>query len=604
MDMANPEHVDILRQGAVAWNRWRKHNPKIIPDLKNADLKGTDLSEANLIGANLEEADLTGATIWNADFSRAFLKAANLGGADLSGANLNGADLSDANLEGTDLVATKLSSAILNNANFSKAIFTAEDFKPADFSYAKLRDANLNGVNLREADLTGADLTGADLTGADLSRARLFNTKLGKAILTNANLNGTNLSGINLSGTNLSRASLVRVKLRAANLSKVNLSGANLSYADFNGGNLVGANLSEAIISEADLSEANLRWADFSGADLIAAYIFASDLTGVNLSKADLYAADFKNANLCKAKLSGASLQAARLLDTKLDGATLTGACLWETQRAGWSIKGVICEYVYWDEAREIRSIYSPSEFERLFADRTKVRLFYKDGINPLEIATIPALIKHLEALHPGVGLRLVNIREDSGGVVVELAIEGDKLPEQLKYLKEALETEAQQKAEYLRQALNEREANLQLQGEVKQLTSFVDKLIARGSIIMGDTNTYNVSGQAGAVGENASASNMTFNQIVNHFEKTIDLFALATQLGELREEMTKRQDSSPQAAIARGEAAKAEMAAKEGNTSKVVEYLKAGGQALLDIAKETSKELLTSAIKTSMGMQ
>ena len=118
----------------------------------------------------------------------------------------------------------------------------------------------------------------------------------------------------------------------------------------------------------------------------------------------------------------------------------------------------------------------------------------------------------------------------------------------------------------------------------------------------MGDT--YNVSGQAGAVGQNASASNMTFNQIVNHFEKSFDLRAVAKQLGELREEMATRQDSSTQAVIAQGEAAKAEMAAHAGDTSKVVEYLKAGGQVLLDVAKETGKELLTAAIKTSMGMQ
>jgi hypothetical protein len=98
----------------------------------------------------------------------------------------------------------------------------------------------------------------------------------------------------------------------------------------------------------------------------------------------------------------------------------------------------------------------------------------------------------------------------------------------------------------------------------------------------------------------NANANNMTFNQTVNHF----DLPALAMQLGELREEMAKRRDSSPQSIIAQSDAERAEEAAKQGNTSKVVEYLKAGGQSLLDVAKETGKELLTAAIKTSMGMQ
>jgi len=130
---------------------------------------------------------------------------------------------------------------------------------------------------------------------------------------------------------------------------------------------------------------------------------------------------------------------------------TLNGTRLWETQRAGWSIKGVICEYVYWDEKGKEKIVYSPGEFERLFADKTKVKLFYKDGINPLEIASLPALIKHLEDSHPGSGLRLVGIREDSGGVVAELAIEGadNKTPEQLQQLKTTLETEAQLRVQY-----------------------------------------------------------------------------------------------------------------------------------------------------------
>lgn len=149
----------------------------------------------------------------------------------------------------------------------------------------------------------------------------------------------------------------------------------------------------------------------------------------------------------------------------------------------------------------------------------------------------LPAFVKHLENSHPGIRLRMVGIKEDSGGVVVEQAIEdaGDQSPEQLKL--------------------------------------------------------------------HTHAHDITFNQIVNHFEKSIDLPALAKQLAELREEMAKRQDPSPQAGIAQGKAEKAEIAANEGNTAKVVEYLKAGGQGLLEIAKETGKELLVAAIKTSMGL-
>jgi hypothetical protein len=231
-------------------------------------------------------------------------------------------------------------------------------------------------------------------------------------------------------------------------------------------------------------------------------------------------------------------------------------------------------------------------EFERLFADKTKVRLYYKDGISPLEIATIPALIKHLEDSHPGSGLRLVGIREDSGGVVVELAIEdeGNQSPEQLRQLKSEIVVTAQRAIEYERKFLAEEKQRLQLEGALKQSDAIIEKLILRPGInVQGDYKNmgdeYNISGQAGAVGPNAHAHDMTFNHIVNQFEKSVDLPALAKQLGELREEMATRQDSSPQAVIAQGEAAKAEMAAQAGDTSKVVEYLKAGGQVLLEIA-------------------
>jgi len=55
--MANKEHVKILKQGVKAWNKWRKENPNIIPDLKQADLSKANLSGVNLEWSNLYMAD-------------------------------------------------------------------------------------------------------------------------------------------------------------------------------------------------------------------------------------------------------------------------------------------------------------------------------------------------------------------------------------------------------------------------------------------------------------------------------------------------------------------------------------------------------------------
>src|SRR5438270_552665 len=66
--MANPDHLNMLRQGVDAWNAWRGHHP-VKPDLNEAYLMGADLSGANLSGATLIGASLVDADITNADLT-------------------------------------------------------------------------------------------------------------------------------------------------------------------------------------------------------------------------------------------------------------------------------------------------------------------------------------------------------------------------------------------------------------------------------------------------------------------------------------------------------------------------------------------------------
>src|ERR1017187_3669978 len=91
--MANPEHLEILKQGVEKWNKWRQEQSGIRPDLSKANLNDADLTEANLSGANLSEAYLEQANLHAADLIYADLKFAYLLFADLSGANLGPADL-------------------------------------------------------------------------------------------------------------------------------------------------------------------------------------------------------------------------------------------------------------------------------------------------------------------------------------------------------------------------------------------------------------------------------------------------------------------------------------------------------------------------------
>src|SRR6266699_2080637 len=157
--VANQQQLDMLEQGVVTWNHWRKEHPDGKPDLEEASLIGAALIEANLSNAKLRGADLLGA--------------------DLSSADLRGADLGEAIL--------------------SEAILSGADLFVADLSSANLFEATLSEASLREATLSGADLSSADLSGANLSEANLSNAKL-----RGANLLGADLSSANLNETDVS----------------------------------------------------------------------------------------------------------------------------------------------------------------------------------------------------------------------------------------------------------------------------------------------------------------------------------------------------------------------------------------------------------------
>ena len=129
--MANPEHLKILKQGVTAWNKWRKENPGVIPDLT-----GANLAEAHLVFADLRGANLSRAELDRSDFR----------GADLRGANLREADLH---------------SAILRLANLVGATLKTSDFRGAYLIGADVSEAYLGEANLRRANLDNSDFTDA-----------------------------------------------------------------------------------------------------------------------------------------------------------------------------------------------------------------------------------------------------------------------------------------------------------------------------------------------------------------------------------------------------------------------------------------------------------
>ena len=164
MEMANDEHVSKWKEGLESWIAWREENPGIHPNLRGADLSGTELS-----GADLEYSDLSGANLSQTVLNLAFLLNANFSDAILQQANLS---YCVANSE------TKMTRTDLRHANLTGAKLVKTDLKGANFQIANMCDANLNRANLQNANFSFANLDGADLSQADIRGANFSNTDL------------------------------------------------------------------------------------------------------------------------------------------------------------------------------------------------------------------------------------------------------------------------------------------------------------------------------------------------------------------------------------------------------------------------------------------
>lgn len=202
--MANPQHLQILKQGVDSWNIWRAEF-KGQPDLSQANLKETNLGGINLFGALLDETDLSfaylqGANLARTQFKRANLRKANIGHADFSEAVLTGADMRGVNLHGANLRGSNLSGASLNEACLAKVSAPGANFQSAVLIKANLCDAELCSTNLAESNLTSAWMIRTYIDNANLRTANLQNAWMTRATLVNSDLIGADLTGARVFG--------------------------------------------------------------------------------------------------------------------------------------------------------------------------------------------------------------------------------------------------------------------------------------------------------------------------------------------------------------------------------------------------------------------
>lgn len=186
--MANPEHVEIVRQGKEAIAEWRGLNSEKQFDLSGADLSetnlsGADRSWANLKGVNLKGARLSGPSmIWAGPglfktdetesvenhVSAVDMVWANRGAANLAGAYLAGAHLANTTLSGVSLLMADLARADLSNAHLWASVFSSTNlnqaqFRGARFGYTVLGDCDLSAtLGLETVNHEGPSTIGLD----------------------------------------------------------------------------------------------------------------------------------------------------------------------------------------------------------------------------------------------------------------------------------------------------------------------------------------------------------------------------------------------------------------------------------------------------------
>jgi hypothetical protein len=409
----------------------------------------------------------------------------------------------------------------------------------------------------------------------------------------------------------LSEASLVGADLSLANLSGANLRGAYLREAKLSWGTgLLAAVRLGGGLSRANPSRANLC----SGADLWKDY--SADLSGADFSGANLFRANLSGADLSHAVCRDVDFRQATLIDTCFDGADLTGAKLWQMQRGGWSIRGVTCQYAFRDRDGKEPTEYGDGDFERIFAEKPRIVLRYPGGLSPVELAMLPLIVERLQTEHPDCVLHIRSVQDDGNGATVTITID-DRAGRSAEAFAQDIEVLRQDFAAIQQRLQHEERLRLEIECRYRAVVEDVlPKVLERAlpktevnvgqitgpTIIEGTAmsrDTYNISGQAGAVGPNSHAHDMAFQQIQN----SLDLPKLAEELGRLRSAMKQESEGTREQDKAVAAVAEAEEAAIKGDGRASLRHLNTAGKWALGIAEKIGVPVAVDAIKKALGL-
>jgi len=358
------------------------------------------------------------------------------------------------------------------------------------------------------------------------------------------------------------------------NLQGVNLIGAKLTGVDF-----IGADLSEADLSKAELSSSDLSGIILARAALVETRFIHSTIYGGGLGKANL-----QNANLDGAVLNSATLSQANL----------TGAIIRGISRTDWNIEDIKCDYVFTDSNGEMREPkdrdFEPGEFEKLYKDLPKIEYTFLDDFTVIDIIVMDQIVQEINIQHPGHELKLDSFNHRGRPRAVFTILDR----KQADTILGKIETKYKTKIKALEGKIKDIEKHFALVTKHPQIIYDI------GNMYIGDA--YNINGPTGAVGPQASAYDINFNQLWGEVSSEIDLPKLAEDLLQLRQELKeKAKEDEHYRAIA--EVEEAEIAAKEGKGPKALEHLKNAGKWTFSVAEKIGTSLATAALKTALGL-
>ena len=246
---------------------------------------------------------------------------------------------------------------------------------------------------------------------------------------------------------------------------------------------LLGANLISEDLSGADLSGADLRAANLFGAKLIGA-----NLSGANLKAALLYLSD----------LSGADLTEARMISTDLVGANITGAFLYGTARDNWNIKGIKCDYIYFDKKGKERTPkdrdFRPGEFEELYKALPTFEYYFEKGFTPIDAVVIDQVVQAINKRHPEFHIDIVSFDKRGIPHATFTVLQKEAADLALQKITSAYE----KKIKYLEGQKDQANA---------MLSQFMTKLIEQPKVMTGDKIEIHCGGDASVAKDQANAS-------------------------------------------------------------------------------------------------